>query len=140
MRAGEVVEIDKDNPFVKLIKEMLEVIQAKFVTGLKDDKGKQLSRECCCRGLAACFGFSKVAGGSVEVSSSLLKAFGQTTNHGGSAMMETREQEAMRRVQNAETEAEGREGESERGPKRGAEEACVLDNLASLLQTFCARI
>ncbi|GMI11930.1 hypothetical protein TrLO_g5744 [Triparma laevis f. longispina] len=110
-RGGEVGEEDKSNQFVKLLEQLVEVFQGYFVKGLKDDKGKQLSRECCCRGLAACYGFSKTLGStfSTEINESLLKAFGQTTNHGGSAMMETREQEAVRRIQNAETEAEGRD-------------------------------
>ena len=111
VRASEVARNDGENAFAKTVLKLLPTFQSVFVKSLSDPKSKQLSRECSCRGLAACFGLSKTEGvaASDALNESLLKAFGQTTNHGGSAMMETREQEALRRIQNAETEAEGRD-------------------------------
>ena len=112
VRASEVSLVGRENTFAETVTVLLPALQAVFVKSLSDPKSKQLSRECSCRGLAACFGLSKAAGEVGEsdaLNESLLKAFGQTTNHGGSAMMETREQEALRRIQNAETQAEGRE-------------------------------
>ena len=79
---------------------------------LSDPKGKQLTRESCCLGLAACQGLSDAAQSSQDKSSvanfgqsnalndRLLKAFGQTTNYGGSAMMETRAQNQQRMREN----------------------------------------
>ena len=90
--------------------ELLGVFQSRFVKALADPKGKQLSRECACRGLAACYGLAKARGGGVggdEMNEKLLRAFGQTTNHGGSAMMESRVQEVERRAANAEARTGG---------------------------------
>ena len=76
--------------------------------------------ESCCLGLAACRGLSLAAtatttmrdasplnesGGAEEetvhfLNERLLKVFGQTTNHGGSALMESSAQNAMRMDEN----------------------------------------
>ena len=55
-----------------------------------------MSRESCCLGLVAC---NKIvaASESEELQARLLRSFGSTTNHGGSAMQETAEQAAQRR-------------------------------------------
>lgn len=88
----------------------LAEIQTAFIKLLADPKSKQLSRESSCIGLAACQGIAQaVARSGVasdvtlsdELNDSLLRAFGQTTNFGGSAMMETRAQNAERRQQNS---------------------------------------
>ena len=92
-----------DNPLVATITHLLPALQTAFVKALADTRGKQLSRECACRGLGAIYGLSKSID-NVSVMSMderLLKAFGQTTNHGRSLMMETREQEAVRHETNA---------------------------------------
>lgn len=75
-------------------------IQQTFVRILADSKSKQLVRESCCLGLAACRGLLGRAKKESpdEFTDSLLRAFGQTTNHGGSALMETQEQMAERRL------------------------------------------
>ncbi len=62
-----------------------------------------MSRESCCLGLAACNKIV-VASESDELKGRLLRSFGSTTNHGGSAMQETAEQAAQRR------QAEGANG------------------------------
>jgi proteasome component ECM29 len=88
-------------------------VQQVFISLLSDPKSKHLSRECCCLGLAACRGLSTNATSSEEsaghrsgsgtsctteeLNHRLLRAFGQTTNYGGSAYQETREQAAERR-------------------------------------------
>ena len=91
---------------VKEVTSQLPEIQYSFIQLLKDPKSKQLARECCCRGLAACRGLSltsrdKDSDASNSVSDRLnellLKAFGQTSNHGRSAMMESDEQARERR-------------------------------------------
>jgi proteasome component ECM29 len=75
-----------------------------FLTVLADPKGKQFSRESSCLGLTACRGLVASMDSSDSSSSlvddlnhRLLRAFGQTTNYGGSAMMETEAQAAARR-------------------------------------------
>lgn len=86
------------------------MVQKLFVTLLSDPKSKHLSRESCCLGLAACRGLlgrrtnENPAEGDAqeEFNSRLLRSFGQTTNYGNSALMETQSQAAERR------EAEGR--------------------------------
>lgn len=79
---------------------------------MRDPKGKQFSRESSCIGLAACRGLvkcvddlgieSNMEQSALSLNNRLLRAFGQTTNFGGSAMMETEAQAAVRRA------AEGR--------------------------------
>lgn len=90
--------------------QRLAEIQTAFIRLLADPKSKQLSRESCCIGLAACQGIAQAVARtdlaskmrlSDELNDSLLRAFGQTTNFGGSAMTETRAQNAERRQQNS---------------------------------------
>lgn len=98
---------------VELIKHLPEV-QGAFIRLLADPKSKQLSRESCCLGLAACQGLAEaVHSDNAEegdfalkdsLNGSLLKAFGQTSNHGGSAMMESRDQNAERLRQESRSE------------------------------------
>ena len=74
---------------------------------MSDPKGKQFSRESSCIGLAACRGLikcrddpgseSNMQQSVLDLNNRLLRAFGQTTNFGGSAMMETEAQAAARR-------------------------------------------
>ncbi|CAB9497586.1 associated protein ECM29 homolog [Seminavis robusta] len=87
------------------IKRQLGEIQLVFIRLLSDPKSKHLSRESCCLGLAACRGLTKsvnVEGvrdmGTEELNSRLLRAFGQTSNYGGSAYQETAQQAAQRRA------------------------------------------
>eukprot|EP00934_Nitzschia_sp_Nitz4_P006344 Nitzschia sp. Nitz4//scaffold36_size144017//17459//24583//NITZ4_003068-RA/size144017-snap-gene-0.188-mRNA-1//1//CDS//3329549402//6334//frame0 len=79
----------------ELAKHISEV-QSTFISLLSDPKSKHLCRESCCLGLAAC---KSIVDASTQgsITTSLLRAFGQTTNHGGSAMQETPEQAAIRR-------------------------------------------
>lgn len=74
----------------------LHEVQDTFLFLLADGKSTQLSRESCCLGLAACEKLV-VASESDELKLRLLKSFGQTTNHGGSAMQETPHQAGERR-------------------------------------------
>jgi len=103
----------KDRALTLEVLKHLPELQDSFVFLLADPKSKQLSRESCCLGLAACRGLSVAASlvdqaktssldapsQSHRLNERLLKAFGQTSNFGGSAMQETREQEAARRRQ-----------------------------------------
>ena len=105
---------------VEIIKILPEVQNA-FITLLADPRCKHLSRESCCLGLAACQGLAEVItkrSGQIEVAQvtlkdsmneNLLKAFGQTTSYGGSAMMESRAQNAER-VRQESREREATEG------------------------------
>lgn len=90
--------------FASEILQQLGDIQVAFITLLAYPKSKQLARESCCLGLAACQGLADAARDSVSVSQDLndrlLSAFGQTTNYGGSAMMETRAQADSRAREN----------------------------------------
>jgi proteasome component ECM29 len=105
-----------DRAFVTEILDNLEKLQMAFVKLLADPKSKQLSRESCCLGLAACRGISVAAGstGNIDEETSrsgalnerLLKAFGETTNYGGSAMIETRAQETARRAREQQDSAD----------------------------------
>ncbi len=83
-----------------IIGSNIQEIQGLFVKSLSDPKSKHLSRECACLGLATCRGLTKSTATSDESHRRVLVAFGQTTNHGGSLMMETREQEAERHAAN----------------------------------------
>lgn len=74
----------------------LHEVQDSFLFLLADAKSTQLSRESCCLGLAACDKLV-IASESDELKWRLLKSFGQTTNHGGSAMQETPQQAEERR-------------------------------------------
>lgn len=78
----------------------LKEIQYSFIQLLRDPKTKQLARESCCLGLAACRGLSLAChtnNASDDLNELLLKSFGQTSNFGQSAMMETNEQARERR-------------------------------------------
>ena len=99
-------------PFVQSLLFHLDEIQQAFLTLLSDPKGKQFSRESSCIGLAACRGLvgyvndrepeANAKQSVLDINNRLLRAFGQTTSYGGSAMMETPAQAAVRRA------AEGR--------------------------------
>ena len=89
---------------VEIVQRLADV-QSGFIALLADPKSKQLSRESCCLGLAACQGLAEAVSRSdaemqiklgEKLNDSLLRAFGQTTNFGGSALMETRSQNAAR--------------------------------------------
>jgi proteasome component ECM29 len=81
-------------------------VQQTFLKLLSDPKGKQFSRESSCLGLAACRGLvqrifatkGEADQSVLDLNSRLLRAFGQTTNFGGSAMIETNAQAAARRA------------------------------------------
>eukprot|EP00537_Pseudo-nitzschia_pungens_P002169 CAMPEP_0172363244 /NCGR_PEP_ID=MMETSP1060-20121228/6658_1 /TAXON_ID=37318 /ORGANISM="Pseudo-nitzschia pungens, Strain cf. cingulata" /LENGTH=2421 /DNA_ID=CAMNT_0013085947 /DNA_START=205 /DNA_END=7470 /DNA_ORIENTATION=- len=85
-----------DTNLRKCLQRTLHEIQDCFLFLLVDAKSNQMSRESCCLGLAACNKLV-VASQSDELKSRLLRSFGTTTNHGGSAMQETSEQAAQRR-------------------------------------------
>jgi proteasome component ECM29 len=74
----------------------LHEVQECFLLLLTDAKSNQLSRESCCLGLASCNKLA-IPSESNELKGRLLKAFGQTTNYGSSAMQETPEQAEQRR-------------------------------------------
>merc|ERR1719296_296358 len=96
----------KNRVFIIEVRRYLDDLQNIFIRMLADTKIKQFARESCCLGLAACRGLSCVTSDDETfvdkdmLNEKLLKAFGQTTNHGGSALMETRAQEAERRAEN----------------------------------------
>jgi len=75
--------------------------QNNFIHLLSHPKATQLSRESCCRGIAALRGLSTVISAPAKETESLnarlLKAFGETSNYGGSAMIETEAQARERR-------------------------------------------
>lgn len=76
-------------------------IQTAFLSLLANPKSKQLARECCCIGLSACHGFSvRIKRNTIELNERLWKAFGQTSNHGGSALMESQQQHTQRMQEN----------------------------------------
>jgi proteasome component ECM29 len=95
-----------NRPLVRSLASNLQEVQQAFLSLLSDPKGKQFSRESSCLGLAACRGLVKRISGSeadsdrsvADLNNRLLRAFGQTTNFGGSAMMETDVQAAARRA------------------------------------------
>ena len=97
------------------VTKRLASIQQSFIRLLADPRSKQLSRESSCLGLAACQGLAEalakddgLAGErgalSQDLNGHLLRAFGQTTNYGGSAMQETASQNAERLRQNQRSE------------------------------------
>ena len=125
---------------------------------LADPKSKQIGRESCQLGLAACYAISVVASGkdgsdmkmrvnSDALNESLLRAFGQTSNHGGSALMESRTQHeerigsagaAMMETFGAETEVGGASGVSEAalGAFREMASASVVLNRPDILYSL----
>jgi proteasome component ECM29 len=99
------------------ITKRLPSIQQSFITLLAEPRSKQLSRESSCLGLAACQGLAESLAevhddgldndsGSLrqDLNGRLLRAFGQTSNYGRSAMQETASQNAERLRQNQRTE------------------------------------
>ena len=97
---------------------------------LADPKGNQLSREACCLGLAACHNLVATTE-SEKLNERLLRAFGATTVHGTSAMQETPEQAAQRRLREG-TEASSGDappstipGEANVGGAAGVSEASL---------------
>lgn len=87
---------------IREVSDQLQVIQHSFIQLLRDPKSKQLARESCCRGLAACRGLSLAShtnSSSNNLNDLLLKSFGQTSNFGQSAMIESNEQARERRNQ-----------------------------------------
>ena len=130
--ASRMVNIDHsfaNRSMIKEVSEKLRSFQSIFVKLLSDPKSKQLSRESCCKGLAACRGLAEavVADAQCESGDSLnerlLKAFGQTA-YGGSAMMETRTQ-AMERRNDDNRNSEGDSQEIEVGGAAGLGEAAL---------------
>jgi proteasome component ECM29 len=97
---------DSRRSLVKSLSTHLVEVQKVFISLLSDPKGKQFSRESSCLGLAACRGLVKRSSATEpsdgtsadELNHRLLRAFGQTTNFGGSAMMESQAQAAARRA------------------------------------------
>lgn len=86
-----------DRAMVKQVSKRINLFQDSFIKLLSDPKSKQLSRESCCRGLAACRGLAHTVGDDGGIlNERLLKAFGQTA-YGGSAMIETESQARERR-------------------------------------------
>ena len=86
--------------FVAEVNKQLPDLQAAFITLLAFPKNKQLGRESCVLGLAACHGLatgmnssdsSDALGGNQAsaLNERLLNAFGTTTNYGGSAYQES---------------------------------------------------
>lgn len=103
-RTAKAVNLDPGcvNRFmVQELVKRLDSIQQTFLVVLADPKSKQFARESCCLGLAACRSISNVAGSASvgdDLNRRLLRAFGQTTNFGGSAYMESHAQAAERRA------------------------------------------
>lgn len=102
---------------VEEVSNHLQHIQLAFIQLLKDPKSKQLARESCCRGLAACRGLSLACNSdgssknSEALNDRLLQAFGQTSNFGQSAMMESEEQARERRNQDRNADTDGQQTE-----------------------------
>ncbi len=97
----------KQRDFIKEVCMNLTEIQTAFLKLLADPKSKQIGRESCQLGLAACYAISIVAStkdgndtktsvNSDVLNEGLLRAFGQTSNYGGSALMENRAQHQER--------------------------------------------
>mmetsp|Transcript_1676 Transcript_1676/g.3575 ORF Transcript_1676/g.3575 Transcript_1676/m.3575 type:complete len:2295 (-) Transcript_1676:666-7550(-) len=112
-RAAAKVNNDPSYASTALVQELclhLDDFQAAFISILSDPKSKHLCRESCCLGLAACRSIAKLSDRGDEVNTTLLQAFGQTTNYGTSAMQETQSQANRRRAQEA--ASENRNGEA----------------------------
>jgi proteasome component ECM29 len=104
-------------------------IQETFINLLADPKSTQFSRESCCIGLGACRSILAQHQDNVltedAMTARLLKAFGQTSNFGVSAYMETGDQAAERRGETA-TVGEGqRDREAGVGSVAGMNEASL---------------
>ena len=109
-RAAKKVNLDANASHRSMIRELcsrVEEVQGCFLKLLADPKSRHLSRESCCLGLAACRSLAAISSSkylSDDMNTRLLRAFGQTTVHGGSAMQETPEQAAERRRAEGNTE------------------------------------
>ena len=122
-RAARTVNGNIEHVGRGLVREIIKIlpeIQKAFIVLLAEPRCQQFSRESCCLGLAACQGIAEAVTRSVNkpqglygslkdsMNDSLLKAFGQTTSYGGSAMMESQTQNAERvRQENREREGVG---------------------------------
>ena len=105
-------------------------IQETFISLLGDVKSTQFSRESCCIGLGACHSIllknSSECGTLRETTTGrLLKAFGQTSDHGVSAYMETGDQAAARRAEEGELPARQADREAGVGTVAGMDEASL---------------
>jgi proteasome component ECM29 len=102
--AARAASLTTGNSLREWVHECISEIQDCFLFLLADGKSSQLSRESCCLGLVA---LNRLADDSGEtLKTRLLRSFGQTTNHGCSAMQETREQAESRRNEDGMTVAE----------------------------------
>lgn len=136
-RASRLTNIDsstRHRAFVQEIWSNVSLFQESFIKLLADPKSTHLSRECCCRGLAACRGLAS-AMNSFNVNDtipsqieslniSLLNAFGQSTNYGGSAMQET-DSQALQRRNESEGIADINAQETQVGGAAGISEAAL---------------
>lgn len=102
--ASRLCNIDTVFSQRSMIQEVVKFMvrfQNNFIHLLSHPKATQLTRECCCRGIAALRGLSTAisipATETESLNSRLLKAFGETSNYGGSAMIETEAQARERR-------------------------------------------
>eukprot|EP00804_Cyclotella_cryptica_P020845 CCRYP_011471-RA/>CCRYP_011471-RA protein AED:0.17 eAED:0.17 QI:1356/1/1/1/1/1/5/334/2365 len=102
---------------IREVLKHLEKFQYWFIQLLADPKSKQLARECACKGLAACRGLCLASGDGLShplaatLNERLLKAFGQTSNHGRSAMIESEAQARERREGEEGSEIDSRDTE-----------------------------
>ena len=102
--ASRLCNIDASFSQRAMIREVTKLMirfQTNFIHLLSHPKATQLSRESCCRGIAALRGLSTAistpATETEALNERLLKAFGETSNYGGSAMIETAAQARERR-------------------------------------------
>ncbi|VEU39441.1 unnamed protein product [Pseudo-nitzschia multistriata] len=110
---ARATRLEPHSSFRKCLQLSLHEIQDCFLFLLVDAKSNQISRESCCLGLAGCNKLV-VASESDELKGRLLRSFGTTTNHGGSAMQETEEQAAQRRrTEGSDNDNNANNGESE---------------------------
>ena len=137
-RASRLTNIDSSNKHRTFVQELwsnVSLFQESFIKLLADPKSTHLSRECCCRGLAACRGLASAMNSFDNIDNSLpsqieslnvslLNAFGQTTNYGGSAMQETETQALQRRVE-SEGNSETNVQETQVGGAAGISEAAL---------------
>ena len=137
-RASRLTNIDSSNKHRAFVQELwsnVSLFQESFIKLLADPKSTHLSRECCCRGLAACRGLASAMNSFDNIDNSLpsqieslnvslLNAFGQTTNYGGSAMQETETQALQRRVE-SEGNSETNVQETQVGGAAGISEAAL---------------
>jgi len=131
-RAAGRVNHDSSYAQTSLVQEIsshLPEVQSSFISILADPKSKHLCRESCCLGLAACRSLAKLSNTGEEVNDKLLRAFGQTTNFGTSAMQETQDQANRRRGEEGRSNdgdtVEGSRMETEVGGTSGMSEAAL---------------